>query len=214
MQTKYIFQLGMVCAGSTSLCEALNILGIPSLHWQGPDNKVFEDEIIPENIKSSRRLFHPYDKQFTGFLDFNGVLFYKILYEMYPESKFIYTWREYDPWIKSVLRLRLNQWKSGVQVGRLNTPLWQAFKNNFGKINNDMTEKEFAIIKTDAEKYWKNNQQIPEFFKNDPRFLEMKICDGNNNGWEKLCNFLGKDIPNVNFPNMPSNNFIFPNFNK
>jgi hypothetical protein len=205
MKTQYIFQLGMICAGSTSLCKALNILGIPSLHYRGPDGKVFESEIIPNNIKSNRRLFHPYDQQFTGFLDFNGRNFYKILYEMYPDSKFIYTWRAYDPWLKSALKLAQNQWRDGTPVGIGPTQIVPI--NN----NQDMPEKEFSLIKTARQNYWKINQEIPEFFKNDPRFLEMRICDGNNDGWEKLCNFLGKDIPNVDFPNTPSNNFIFPN---
>lgn len=212
MQTKYIFQLGMICAGSTSLCAALNILEIPSLHWQGPDGKDFEIEVIPENIKSNRRLFYPYDEKFRGFLDFNGRRNYKTLYEMYPESKFIYTWREYNTWLESVLRLRQNQWRNGTTF-RIGTPNFglQVFKN---KTDQSIPKKEFALIKTDAENYWKVNQEIPEFFKNDPRFLEMRICDGNNDGWEKLCNFLGEDIPEADFPKMPSNNFIFPNFDK
>jgi len=191
MKKNYIFQLGIICAGSTSLCEALNILEIPSLHYQGPNGKIFETEVIPKNIKSNRKLFYPYDQKFRGFLDFNGWHFYKTLYKMYPKSKFIYTWRAYDPWLKSTLRLAQNQWRN--------------------KFNQDIPEKEFTLIKEDRQNYWKQNQEIPEFFKNDPRFLEMRICDGNNDGWEKLCNFLGKDIPNVDFPNTPSNNFIFPN---
>ena len=212
MQTKYIFQLGMICAGSTSLCEALNILGIPSLHFQGPDHKIFETEVIPENIKLNRRLFYPYDQEFTGFLDFNGMHFYKTLYKMYPDSKFIYTWRAYDPWIKSALRLSQNLWKSGSPV-RVGVAEHQTLliNNTPGIIDQDMPEKVFALVKTDREKSWKDNQQIPEFFKNNPKFLEMRICDEDNDGWEKLCDFLEMDIPDVDFPNMPSNNFIFPN---
>ena len=205
----------MICAGSTSLCEALNILGIPSLHWKGPDNKPFETKVIPENIKANRRLFYPYDQEFRGFFDFNGKFFYKTLYDMYPDSKFIYTRREYDPWIKSVLRLKQNLWRNGfaVMIGPPNAQV-VLINNNPDAINHDMPEKELALVKTDAEKYWKHTQEIPEFFKNDPRFLEMRICDGNNDGWEKLCDFLEMDIPTVDFPHIPSHNFIFPNINK
>jgi hypothetical protein len=215
MKTEYIFQLGMVCAGSTSLCKALNILEIPSLHFQDPDGKIFETEVILENIKLNRRLFYPYDEKWRGFLDFNGKFFYKTLYEMYPKSKFIYTWREYEPWLKSALRLSQNLWRNGDPV-RIGPPNKQVvlINNNRDMINQDIPKKEFELIKTDRWNYWKHNQQIPEFFKNDPRFLEMKICDGNNDGWEKLCNFLGKDIPNVDFPNIPSNNIIFPKINQ
>jgi hypothetical protein len=205
----------MICAGSTSLCEALNILGIPSLHWQGPDGKLFESEVILENIKLDRRLFYPYDEKWRGFLDFNGVFFYKTLYEMYPESKFIYTRREYKPWSESALKLKQNMWRTGVTI-RVGSPTNQQLlvNNNPDMNNQDMPEKEFELIKIDTEKYWKFNQQIPKFFKNNPRFLEMRICDGDNEGWEKLCNFLEMDIPTVDFPKLSSNNHVFPMINK
>ena len=209
MEKTYVFQLGMICAGSTSLCEALNILGIPSLHWEGPgpDYKKFETEVIPENIKSNRRLFYPYDEQFTGFLDFNGVLCYQTLYEMYPESKFIFTWRAYNPWFKSALRLSQNRWRNGEPVWINGGPRQVAMVNS--NIGQDMPEAELRLRKRDMQNYWVNNHEIPVFFKNNPRFLQMKICDGDSDGWEKLCGFLGKDIPDVDFPNFKSNNFIF-----
>ena len=209
MERTHIFQLGMICAGSTSLCEALNILGIPSLHWEGPgpDYKQFENEIIPENIKSNRRLFYPYDEQFTGFLDFNGVLFYQTLYEMYPESKFIFTGRAYEPWFESALRLSQTRWRNGEPVYINAGPRRVSMINS--NIGQDMPEAELVLRKKDMQNYYIHNHQIPMFFKNNPRFLQMKICDGGGDGWEKLCDFLGKDIPDVNFPKLKSNNFTY-----
>ena len=210
MERTHVFQLGMICAGSTSLCEALNILGIPSLHWEGPgpDYRELETDVIPENIKSNRRLFYPYDEQFTGFLDFNGQLVYKTLYEMYPKSKFIFTWRANLPWLNSALRLNQNRWRTGEPVYVDSGP------NRISMVNSNFSQdmpKNFLVLKMkDMQNYWNElNQEIPEFFKDDPRFLEMRICDGNNDGWEKLCNFLEKDIPDVEFPKLKSNNHVF-----
>jgi hypothetical protein len=200
----------MICAGSTSLCAALNILGIPSLHWEGPgpDYKKFETGVIPENIKSGRRLFYPYDEQFTGFLDFNGLWHYKTLYETYPESKFIFTYRDYLPWFESALILAQNRWRNGEPVGiGAGSEQRQLINSNVGE---DMPAELYELKMKDLQDYWKDNQEIPEFFKNNPRFLQMKICDGDGDGWEKLCSFLGKDIPDVDFPNFKSNNLIFP----
>jgi hypothetical protein len=174
-----------------------------------PNDKIFETEIIPENIKSGRKLFYPYDEEFTGFLDFNGIMVYQTLYEMYPESKFIYTWRAYDPWLKSTLRLQQNIWREGKPVYIRSGPdQIQMVNSNIGQ---DMPEKEFSILKTDKQIYWDDHQTISEFFKNDPRFLEMRMCDGGGDGWEKLCGFLGKDIPDVAFPHLVSNNHVFAN---
>lgn len=192
MNKNYVFQIGIICAGSTSLCEALNILGIPSLHYRSPfpDDKIFETEVIPENIKLNRRLFYPYDEKWRGFLDFDGHEHYKTLYEMYPESKFIYTWREYEPWLRSALKLTRNQYR----------------ENH----NRDMPDEEFAELIEKRPQYWNRNyQEMNGVFKNNPRFLQMKICDGGGDGWEKLCNFLEMPIPNVDFPHLRSNNWKF-----
>ena len=196
MKENYIFQLNIICAGSTSLCKALNILGIPSLHYKVPgediNREVFELDVIPENIKLNRRLFYPYDEEWRGFLDFNGLRHYKTLCKMYPDSKFIYTWREYDPWIKSALKLSRNLHRE--------------------KYNEDMSEKQLSSVRQDREWYWQHNKEsMLEFSKNNPNFLIMRICDGSNDGWEKLCNFLEMDIPNVDFPNVSSNNHVFSN---
>ena len=181
----------MPCAGSTSLCAALNILGIPSLHYQvpHPDSGNLK-KVILKNLKFKRRLFYPYDEEYIGFCDFDGEDFYKILFEMYPDSKFIYTWREYDPWIKSVMKLEQNLY--------------------IKKYNKTLPNKIFKARKNRRTTYWNSVKVIPEFFKNNSsRFLEMKICDGNDDSWEKLCNFLEMDIPNVNFPHLPSNNTLY-----
>ena len=208
MNKNYVFQIGIICAGSTSLCEALNILGIPSLHYQGPDYREFETNVISENIKSNRRLFYPYDEQFTGFFDFNGHHHHQLLYKMYPESKFIYTWREYDSWMESSLRLSQNRWRIGepIYVGAGPNQL-RLINSNIGQ---DMPKKICELKMKDLQDYYQDNQVMIEFFKNNPRFLQMKICDSNGDGWEKLCDFLEMDIPDVEFPNIPSYKFIFP----
>jgi hypothetical protein len=210
MTGTYVFQLGIIRAGSTSLCEALNILGIPSLHWEGPgpDYKKFETDVIPENIKSNRRLFYPYDEEWQGFLDFNGVCYYQTLYEMYPESKFIFTYRERIPWFKSALRLSQQRWRNGEPVYINAGPEQVQLVNT--NIGQDMPAKELGLRMKDMQNYWVHNQQIPKFFKNNPRFLQMKICDSGGDGWEKLCGFLGKDIPDVDFPHLDSNNWVYP----
>jgi len=45
------------------------------------------------------------------------------------------------------------------------------------------------------------NERVEHFFSNKPkdRFLKFRIIDGD--GWEKLCSFLDKPIPDVPFPN-------------
>jgi hypothetical protein len=117
------------------------------------------------------------------------------------------------PWLNSALRLNQNRWRTGEPVYVDSGP------NRISMVNSNFSQdmpKNFLVLKMkDMQNYWNElNQEIPEFFKDDPRFLEMRICDGNNDGWEKLCNFLEKDIPDVDFPKLKSNNIIFPDHNK
>ena len=158
MKQNYVFQINMTSAGSTSLCRALNILGIPSLHYRAPlpDDKIFETEIIPENIKLNRRLFYPYDEEWRGFLDFNGRFHVSTLYKMYPNSKFIFTWRAYEPWFKSTVKLAQNLYRM--------------------QFNRDMPEDELAQIKIDREQNWELNNELCRLFRNHSKFLTMKIC--------------------------------------
>ena len=43
-------------------------------------------------------------------------------------------------------------------------------------------------------------KQVTHYFKDRNNLLMLNICDGE--GWEKLCPFLGINIPDENFPNV------------
>ncbi len=49
-------------------------------------------------------------------------------------------------------------------------------------------------------KYNQHNEEVRKYFKGKDNFIEL--CFENGDGWEKLCAFLGKDIPNTPFPNL------------
>ena len=110
--------------------------------------------------------------------------------------------------MESSLRLSQNRWRIGepVYVGAGSKRLQLVTRN----IGQDMPAEISKLKIKDLQDYYQDNQVMIEFFKNNPRFLEMKICDENNDGWEKLCDFLEMDIPEVEFPNIPSYKFIFP----
>jgi hypothetical protein len=79
------------------------------------------------------------------------------------------------------------------------------------RFSQDLSEEEIAQIKIVRKENWETNNEICKLFRNNPRFLTMKICDEGGDGWEKLCNFLEMDIPAVDFPHIISNNHVFDN---
>jgi hypothetical protein len=54
-------------------------------------------------------------------------------------------------------------------------------------------------LKKRIQEFEEHNKQVIEYFKNSPsQLLVMNIIEGD--GWNKLCNFLNKPIPNKPFP--------------
>jgi hypothetical protein len=180
--TQHVFNIGFNRSGTTSLTNALNILGIPSIHfsvdgsgWHKNNNKELE---VVANINKEQGLnyFHTLDHIYQGFSDFNGEKYYKELYNQYPNSKFILTIRAPEDWIKSVITMERSQ----------------------GKFQRD-TKQEHNTFKRKVDRYFKKKNEIRDFFNDKPNtYLEMNICDGD--GWKVLCNFLGRDIPSSPFP--------------
>ena len=89
-----------------------------------------------------------------------------------PNSKFILTTRDIKKWQKSYFH-------------HFDGSGWQI------KTTDD--------IKKRTEKMEKHNNDVIKYFKNKPnKLLIMDITKGD--GWEKLCKFLNKPIPNQPFP--------------
>ena len=82
-----IFGIGLHRTGTSSLNEALNILGYRSIHTPL--------DIYPD---IDTRIIDKYD----AFTDNPIPLLYKQLDRLYPGAKFILTTRDLDSWIKSV----------------------------------------------------------------------------------------------------------------
>jgi hypothetical protein len=98
--------------------------------------------------------------------------FYKKLDEEFPKSKFILTIRDKESFIISVI----NYFKGSP---------WE--------------KKTIQDSKQIIREYEERNRQIIEYFKDRPNdFLVMNII--NEDGWDKLCNFLDKPIPKKPFP--------------
>ena len=173
----YVFNIGLNRAGTTSLCTSLNMLGIPSLHYANKDRSKSLTKIMEKNLKIGRKLLDPIDSEFKGFTDFDGERFYKILFNQYPNSKYILTIRNKNDWVNS----------------KVKHSKYRYFTKDFKRLtydeNVDYFEQQYATVTND----------IRQFFSDKPgMLLELDICAGD--GWEKLCKFLNLSIPTVPFP--------------
>lgn len=139
-----------------------------------------------------------WDKIFEGYqasVDFPSSIYWKELAEAYPEAKVVLTVRSFESWYKSATG-------TIYAVGK-KQPAWTRLIPKPRKIDR-MTKNVIWTGKFDgkfedkahAEKVW--NAHIDEVKTTLPpeRLLVFEVKDG----WEPLCAFLGKPVPERPFP--------------
>ena len=116
--------------------------------------------------------------QWVVYLDTNWISDnFKELYKNYPNAKFIFNTRNEDDWVESNKRHRYQLSEETRKVGD-----WVYFDE-----------------KGERDYYQKHSKRVLDFFKDKPdELLVLDICGGD--GYEKLCPFLGIDIPDKPFP--------------
>ncbi|MBW2998607.1 sulfotransferase family protein [Candidatus Woesearchaeota archaeon] len=172
---KKIFGIGLNKSGTTSLHEALKIIGFNSAHCFFEDRITIQDK-MKENIDEGKDILFGLEK-YDALLDFNNLkdvmCLVSKLYLKYPDSLFIVTKRNKDDWVKSFTK---------------HNELIHGLDKEQSKKNKIVYEQLYDKVLTD----------IDDFFKDKPNLLIMDICGGD--GWEKLCPFLNKKIPKISFP--------------
>lgn len=181
-QREIIFGIGLSRTGTSSLNFALMELGFSSIHWVNPHTK--------EPIKWHDFLL------FDGFTDIPVAHQFETLYYAFPKSLFVYTNRDQDSWVRSVS----DHYERRHGVTKPSDLSNKAFQQRLNLSAGWIEQSLYARHASWADSYTEFDHRIRTFFENKPadRFLELRICHGE--GWQQLCEFLGKDIPPTDFP--------------
>ncbi|MFO7936466.1 MAG: sulfotransferase [Kiritimatiellia bacterium] len=167
-----VFCLGFHKTGTSSLALALKKLGYRVTGAHG-----IHDPDIAENVLPMvRSLVSKYD----AFQDNPWPIIYKELDHEYPGSKFILLLRDPESWIKSQVKYfgsrttAMREWIYGVGCPEGNEDVY-------------------------LKRFMEHNEEVTRYFKDRPDdLLVMNLAEGD--GWEKLCPFLGVDVPDIAFP--------------
>lgn len=125
-------------------------------------------------------------EQCDGCADIPTALKYKELDKRFPGSKFILTVRDKKSWLKSI-----NKHFHRRPISTLGSWGLQNRVDMYGGKNAE--DCDFSRV------YDKHHLDVFNYFKNRKEdLLILNICDGE--GWDKLCQFLGHEVPDMQFP--------------
>lgn len=123
--------------------------------------------------------------EFDAATDTSVTIGYKFLDVMYPDSRFILTVRDMDSWLESCRKL----WEREHQH-----QTWQFKQLHRGLYGTHQFNPH--LFRSAYERHF---QEVIAHFSDWPeQLLVLNIVAGD--GWEKLCAFLGRQIPEVSFP--------------
>lgn len=172
-----IFGIGLSKTGTTSLNNALNILGYRSKHFP-----LFLLDYDGKKLSLNMNVAEKLD----AITDIPAARFYKKLDKRFPGSKFILTVSDKERWLRSCKR---HFWPGQIIKG--NNWINKLHKDIYGTV--DFDKEHFSRA------YDRHIEDVMEYFRNRKKdLLIMNIRKGDR--WDKLCSFLGKKKPRMLFP--------------
>jgi hypothetical protein len=175
--------VGLGRTGTNSLSDALNHLGVPTIHTPGP--------LMPDELRSGKKHLDLL-RAYQGIANGTGAPYRRIDRE-YPGSRFILTVRrDTDAWLESKRRyaeLELQNWSTYDDMRRASKRL--------------IREEVYGSFEFDAavwlEAYETHTRAVMDYFDGRPEsLLVMDVSAGD--GWDVLCPFLGIPEPAIDFP--------------
>jgi hypothetical protein len=118
---------------------------------------------------------------------------YRTLDAQYPGSKFILTIRPTAEWLDSWTRMLALQSARALPIP---SRKFQYREKAYGQSEFDPTVWE--------EAYTQHNQEVQDYFQSRPD--DLLVFEDFQ--WEPLCAFVGKDVPEINYPQVKDRNAV------
>lgn len=175
-----IFCIGLPKTGTTSLHVAALQLGLRSVHWPRDTKTVSElrNGIFKLSLMETCDIVS----------DIPIPAIFRELDMAFPNSKFIFTTRDKDSWLKSQRGAGFNARKPSEESDR-------AFYREMLYGVSEFDERRFAKI------YDEHHTLVREYFSGD-RVADLLTMDISNGGarWDEFCGFLELPVPDTPFP--------------
>ncbi len=172
-----VFGIGLMKTGTSSLHEALELLGYKSLHNGGMETLW----TVTRAVDEGKPLLYYLDPDLDAFSDIFPIVYYFHLADVqYPGSRFILTVRDLDDWLDS-RRRHVEKDQERKAAGNC--------QEGFLKVDIDAW----------ATEHRRHEAVVRAYFADRPADLLVFNLTGGD-GWEPLCDFLGHPVPDALFP--------------
>lgn len=201
-----IFGIGLIKTGTTSLGQALGLMGFGHCTGSG----LIGNQLVGHYISGNLQPIFDFVQAHDSFEDFpfcaRGL--YKHLDNQFPNSKFILTVRDPESWYSSLLNyfrpaptessslLVNSKNNSELPIGGL-YGLINYMLATFGTI--DLADKDKLL-----EGFNKHNTEVQIYFKSRPDDL-LVVNWTKGDGWKELSDFLGVPVSSCAFPHANRN---------
>lgn len=203
-----VLALGYSRTGTLSVRKALEILGYPNpYHFSTFLGNIRDCDMWHELIEAKFEGKGEVTKQqFDGLLGHCGAvtdmpchLFAAELIEFYPDAKIVLVEREVEPWYRSWSHFLENSFNPVLPFLARFDPYWLGRVVNIGTIGVDKqvgSGKTLAAAKARSKEEYRKHYALVRSLVPKERLLEYQL----NDGWQPLCEFLGKPVPDMPLP--------------
>lgn len=182
-----IFGIGFYKTGTTTLYEALRVLGYRTINGDTPGSYPGADDgaTLLRQIEAGNYRLPTFDL-FDAFTDNPYFHLWREIYAQFPDARYILTVRDEARWIDSCVRFFANRRVRPMRV-------WM-----FGPHANPASSEASRQAWLDA--YRAHNAAVRAHFASAPpgRFIELDLIGQPR--WDELCAFLGRPVPDVPLP--------------
>ena len=202
-----VLSLGFSRTGTQSMQEALTILGYPTYHFSKIFENVRDADVWEEALRAQadgravnwKQMLDQVLGDYEAMTDAPAILFWRELLESYPDAKVVLVERDMEKWHPSVRGLWMGALNPfATYVLRFTDPFWfgrvVSLTMTYVKSFTGTSDPAKAVERAPA-KYRAYYADIRAGVPKD-RMLEYQL----GSGWEPLCSYLGKEVPNAPFP--------------
>lgn len=173
MNSPRFFGIGLPKTGTMSLNRALVALGLNSTHYPIKD-------VIPALQEGRYEVMRSHE----AFANC-GEWHFAALKRVYPQARFIHTWRPFENWIVSV-RKHFAAYPPAV-------PKTAQYANRLEVFGT-------AVFDPDVMEtiYFAHQYAVERAFAGSDKILKLDVTEPD--AWHRLCSFVGKNMPDQAFP--------------